>query len=360
MNQARDEVAFNPQMIILGRESRGISQKELATLLGFSQGKMSKVENGLMGLTQNEIMKISKVLNYPVGFFTRNKKIYGTGLSEYFHRKKQSVPSKKLNKIYARLEITRMHIQTLLSSVEMGESHFFQIDPDSYNGDIEKIAQITRATWRLPKGPIKNIVDVIEEAGGIIVPFDFEGANIDAISVWNPGYPPLIFTNFDRPMDRIRFTLAHEIGHLIMHQSPPSNIDDIEIQADQFASEFLMPRAEISSALNDVSLRKLAFLKPIWKVSMSALLKRAQDIGKITDRQARYFWMKMNKAGFRVQEPPELEPPREKPTILEEIIKVHYENLSYSVKDLCEILYLNEDEFRNLYSFKHSHLRVVK
>jgi len=355
-----DGAQYNHQLIVLGRESRAISQSEMARLLNFSQGKLSKVENGLITLTNEELIKVAEVLSYPVQFFQRNERIYGMGLSEFFHRKQQSVPQKHLQKIYARLEIRRMEIQSLLKSVDIGESNFFFMDPDKYDGDVEKIAQIVRATWHLPNGPVHNVIEIIEDAGGIVVPFDFEGSKVDAISLCHPGSPPIIFFNYERPMDRIRFTLCHEIGHLIMHQRPPSVDQDIESQADRFASEFLMPKADISHQLNNINLKVLASLKPYWKVSMAALLKRATDIGKLTERQSRYLWTQMGKAGYRAQEPSELEPPREMPSLLNEILKTHYEELKYTVSDLSSAVTLNEAEFKSLYSPKHSHLRLVR
>lgn len=351
---------YNHQLIVLGRESRGISQSQMAKLLGISQGKLSKVENGLVTLTQDELEKIADILDYPVHFFQRNERIYGMGLSEFFHRKQQSIPQKQLNKIYAKLELRRMEIQALLKSVDIGESNFFHLDPDEYDGDVERIAQLVRATWHIPKGPLQNVVDIIEEAGGIVVPFDFEGTKIDAISLWHPGSPPLIFVNFDRPMDRIRFTLCHEIGHLIMHRRPPSNNEDIEAQADRFASEFLMPKEEISHLLNNVNLQTLAALKPYWKVSMAALLKRASDLGKITERQSRYLWTQMGKAGYRSQEPPELEPPRETPWLLNEILEIYQKELQYTPRDISSALALKESEFKSIYSLKRPHLRLVR
>lgn len=354
-----EEGIYNHKMVVLARESRGISQKELCEMSGLSQGKLSKIENGLVTVTNEDAEKLSGSLNYPLSFFSRNERIYGVGLSEYFHRKRQSVTQKTLNKIYAKLEIRRMEIVTLLKAIDLGDVTIPIIDPDDYDNDIEKITQIVRATWQMPKGPVDNVVDVIEEAGAIIVPFDFEQANVDGISVWHSGMPPLIFVNFDRPMDRIRFTLSHELGHLVLHRNPPSDGNDIEEQADRFASEFLMPAQDISASLNNLSIQKLASLKPYWKTSMGSILKKASDLGKITERQSRYFWMQMNKLGYRTVEPPELCPPTEKPFLLDEIIKLHQNELNYSVKDMSAAMDLNPNEFQNLYIRNFGHLRLV-
>lgn len=358
--QVTHDLQYNHQLIVLGRESRGISQSDMAKQLGFSQGKLSKVENGLLAVTDEEISLFSRILGYPPHFFQRNEKVYGVGLSEFFHRKKQSVPQKQLMKIYARLEIRRMEIQQLLKSVDIDEPNFPYLDPDKYNGDVEQIAQMLRATWSLPRGPITNVIDVLEEAGAIVIPFDFEGANIDAICLSHPGSPPLIFTNFDRPFDRVRFTLSHELGHIIMHRRPPSEDTDIELQADQFASEFLMPKQEIASMLGNITLPKLASLKPYWRTSMASLLVRAKDLGKITERNYRYLWMQMGKSGYRTREPEELDISTEEPLTLKEILNVFKNDLKYTRKDLSSTVALSETEFAHYYTPFESRLRRIK
>ncbi|WP_091011988.1 ImmA/IrrE family metallo-endopeptidase [Paenibacillus amylolyticus] len=282
------------------------------------------------------------------------------GLSEFFHRKKQAVPQKVLSTIYAKLELRRMEIQTLLKSVDTDDPAFFHMDPEKYDGDIEMIAQTVRAALKVPNGPIHNVMDILEDAGAVVIPFDYGGANIDAICLSNPGVPPLIFTNFDRPMDRIRFTLCHELGHIIMHRKPPTEDVDIEEQADRFSSEFLMPKKEISHYLSGVNIQKLAALKPYWKVSMNALLKRAVDLNKITERQSRYLWTQMGKSGYRVKEPAELDLPYEKPSMLEEIIQVHQNDLRYTPKDLSSATFLSQSEFEELYPVEAPRIRLIK
>ncbi|WP_342477422.1 XRE family transcriptional regulator [Paenibacillus sp. FSL H7-0350] len=360
MQVTYDELPFNKQLLTLARESRGISQIELAKSLGLSQGKMSKIENGLIGVTTEELENFAKYLDYPVSFFQRNEKVHGVGLSEFYHRKRQSVPQKSLNKIYAKLEARRMEISLLLKSVDLGEPDFHYMDPDRFNGDIPQIAATIRAAWHIPQGPIQNVVEVIENAGGIIIPFDFEGVNIDAITMFHPNTPPLVFTNFDRPMDRIRFTLCHELGHIIMHRKPPDEETDIEEQANIFASEFLMPKTEIIASLSELTLKKLASLKLYWKVAMSALLVRASTLGKVNAGQSKYLWEQLGKHGYKTKEPEELNPPKETPYMLEEVIKLHQEELGYSSSDLSRTLHLNDLEFRKMYTAHTSHLRLVK
>jgi len=113
--------------------------------------------------------------------------------------------------------------------------------------------------------------DIIYGAG-LSAGMDFETSKIDAISEWVPGYPPIVLVNSNEeiPTSRLRLTLAHEIGHLVMHQL--SSSPDIEDEANRFAAEFMMPRREIKASLYRLNLAKLTDLKRDWKVSMPALV----------------------------------------------------------------------------------------
>ena len=334
-------------MLILARESRGITQQDLAKKLGVTQGWLSRIEGGLRSVQKEDLMKFSEMLNYPPEFFFLEDKVYGPGLSELFHRKRQSVQNKLITTIYAQIGIRSLHIQRLLNGVNIGTVYIKHVELDDFEGNPADIARVVRASWRLPKGPIQNLVNVIEDARGIIIPFDFNSASIDAISHWQPELPPLFFINKFTPMDRVRFTLSHELGHIIMHQSYVNA--DIEHQADQFAAEFLMPEKEIRPYLADLSLEKLATLKQYWHVSMNALLHRASDLGEITPRHARTLWTQLGKAGYRTREPRELDVPREKPSLLNEILQTYLVDMKYSVKELARYLCLFEHEIRNTY-----------
>ena len=82
------ERLINHEMVILARESRGLTQNELAKRLHITQSALSRVEGGLRGVTELSLTNLSKVLGYPISFFTQQRPIYGVGLVEVFHRKR--------------------------------------------------------------------------------------------------------------------------------------------------------------------------------------------------------------------------------------------------------------------------------
>jgi Zn-dependent peptidase ImmA (M78 family)/transcriptional regulator with XRE-family HTH domain len=352
---------INPDMIKIARESRGLSQTELAGLISVSQGKISKIESGLLSVSDEMLQDLSRHLSYPASFFSFDDKVYGYGISGIgilYHRKRQNLSNEIIDRLHAQINIRRMHLVRLLKSVEIKNNLFRPFDIDEYDGKIEDIARNVRASWMLPNGPIKNLTKGIEDAGGIVIEFDFGTKKVDAISQWTPGLPPLFFTNTNAPGDRLRFSLAHELGHIFMHRLSTPNMEE---EADKFAGEFLVPSHEISSSLNFVTLQKLANLKPHWKVSMASLLYRASELNKVTKRQYQYLWMQMGKAGYRTVEPPELEIPRERPTLLQELMNTYRTKLNYSLTELSTLLGLFEDEIKTIYfDQKTPHLTLVK
>src|SRR5207253_274668 len=159
-----------------------------------------------------------------------------------------------------------------------------------YKSGPEEIAQLVRSAWMIPMGPVQNMTEAIENAGGIVVRMDFQTRQADALSEWIPGFPPLFLVNSDPgiPGDRLRLTLAHEVAHAVMHRYPNPEMED---QANSFAAEFLMPRRQIRASLYNLTLAKLVQLKRIWKVSMAALIHRAFELKTITEAQRKYLYI---------------------------------------------------------------------
>jgi Zn-dependent peptidase ImmA (M78 family)/DNA-binding XRE family transcriptional regulator len=346
---------FNPDMLILARESRSVTQSELAKRLSVSQANISKIEAGMLGISDEQIKHIAEILDYQESFFFQPSPRHGFASNCLYHRKRQSVPVYELRRIIAEFRIFGLEVANLLRAVEIEtENRFHRMDMVEYESP-ELIAQLLRRSWGLPLGPIQNLTAAIENAGGIIIRCSFGTRKIDAMSQWAADMPPLIFVNSEAPGDRLRYSLAHEIGHIIMHQIPTN---DMEREADKFAAELLMPKVEIAPYLSNVSIAKLASLKPHWKVSMAALLMRAGDLKKVTQRQKEYLWTEMGKRGYRLKEPIDIA--IEQPRTIYDMVETHLNQLGYSVAELSNLMHSKEDSFRLRYlDEKVSHLRAV-
>ncbi len=342
----------NCEMLALARKARGLTQPQLANRLKVTQGHVSKWERGQMEIPEDRLPDIAKELDFPVEFFERPERVHDYGPPCLYHRKRQTMPAILLHQIEAQVNIARLAVEELLADIEVEtEQGFPRFDIDEYDSP-EQIAQELRHHWRLPHGPITNLVRTIESAGGVVIRRFFGTRKIDAISQWPPDGHPIFVVNADIPTDRVRFTLAHEIGHLVMHTIPS---DDPEREADRFASEFLMPAIDILPDLEDLTLQRAASLKLYWRVSMAALVRRAHDLGQITQRQYQRFVIRLRDQ-YKYVEPNPLTP--EEPTVISDAINVHRNVHGYSLSEVWRLAKLHERDFRESFMPKTS-LRLI-
>ena len=357
---------FNADLLRTGRQSRGWSQTELSKRSGVSQARLSKLENGLITPTPDQLLgldRIADALSFPRSLFFEPDRVFGLPMSVHpMYRKKASVGQRSLERLEAQINLHLFHIRRLLKSVDFQpELSVPNLDIDDFNGDAERIAELLRRTWLVPMGPIKKLIAWIENAGCVVIHCDFAAFSVDGVTVNAPGMPPCIFLNRNQPTDRQRYSLAHELGHIVMHSMPSTTM---EKEANDFASAFLMPAGDIRPYLSGrLTIQKLAELKPVWRVSMQALLYRAKAIGAITANQSQYLWRQISASGYRRREPSELDLPAEKPGVLPEFFRVHIEELDYEIKELCGFLHIFEDDLRSMYPLPdmpdQRHLRLV-
>lgn len=345
----------NPAMISLAREARGLTQIDLAERLHITQGFLSKMESGHLGVPQETIYALSDILNFPPKFYFQKYDVYPASM--HLYRKHKTLPVKDLNRITAWMNIYRFHVLHLLQAADIESELLPECDVDEFGSAIE-VARAVRAAMKLPRGPIENLCSVLEDWGVVVIPFHplnrkFQGASM---LMERGGYIMLI--NADMPGDRFRWTLAHELGHIVMHRIPAA---DAEKEADQFAGEFLMPAREIGQYLSEPTLERLASLKRYWKTSISSILIQAKNIGAITENQYRTQITRLAKEGItRTSEPRELAIPREEPTLIRELVEYHTKELGYSNEELSDLMALNIAELMSIYKPPFSGLRIVR
>lgn len=350
--------AFNPEMLSIARGSQGITQTDLARKIGVSQGKIAKWEDGILEPQSPDILMMADSLHYPPEFFFQPDSVHGFGSCCLYHRKRKTIPATHLRKIHDQINVLSMGISRLLRNVSFEPPDAFpQFDIDEY-GTPQKAAQALRATWRMPLGPVKNLVALIEDFGGIVVPIDFGTSKLDAVSLWPRRMPPLFFVNRHKPADRTRWSLAHELGHILMHRIPPPS-DEAEIQADAFAREFLLPQRDIAADMQDMSLGKAIRLKPKWRVSMQALINCAKEHQTISPRKHQWLYTQLSKLGYRTREPDPLLP--ERPYLLKKMIRVYLEELKYPAEQIARVAFCKSwEQFQRRYPvFEEGPFRIV-
>jgi Zn-dependent peptidase ImmA (M78 family) len=126
--------------------------------------------------------------------------------------------------------------------------------------------------------------------------------------------------------ERKRFTLAHELGHMLMDAVALADEKQVERAAHRFAGAFLMPTEvlwnEIGKRRSSISMGELVQLKKLLGVSLQSIIFRCRDLGLINEHVFRKLFQEFARRGWRsppYREPGAIEPEREEPRRLERL-----------------------------------------
>jgi len=318
---------YNPRMLTLAREARGLTQTALAQAMEVSQPLVAlwerEADDGRTPNPEQATRLASLLLIDPDAFFVGHglSRDYG---SEFYHRARQKTRRNDIKAIHARCRLTELRVERLLQGTQAPEDYIPDIDPDNHAGDIEKVATLARLRMGVPTGPVADLTELIERNGGLVMDRDLEAEGMDALCRWIEGLPKLFYLNGDTPGDRMRWFLAHELGHTVMHFGRDVEFKLAEEQANAFAGAFLMPASEVRRDFRGrVDLERLAQLKRKWRVSMQALAYRAHRLGCIDATRFKSIFTQMSRRGWRKTEPVNV--PRESPLGFKRLIRQQFD-----------------------------------
>ena len=215
------EISIVPARIRKGRIFRGLSITELAEKLDISKQALSRMEIGTLSVNSAMLVKISDSLDFPLDFFSKEIKQQVSNNSAIFFRT-NSISKKLKEKYLYKMDLYNEDLISYfrkyfnLPKLNLPENIY---DVESYTDEqIDDIAIKVRKHWGLGLSPISNLMDIIQKNGIIIFNFALEDTlkNTDGFSQWNNGNPTIAI-NKDNNYYRTRFSLAHELGHILLH-----------------------------------------------------------------------------------------------------------------------------------------------
>lgn len=289
------------------RELKGWTQAELASRIGLGQSAIAQFEGAALQPRPGVVEAICFQTGLPPAFF-ESPPVEHFPQGTLLFRSRASMTTSQARQAHAAALTVYELAEAMRRRTRKIPHRIPRFDLKRID-DIERAAAMTRSGIGIsPDGPIPNLVLSLERAGVLVLGLWEEMEDRDAFSLWSGTdlETPVIVLSPGRPGDRVRFSLAHELGHLVMHQAfrAPRNLRELERQADRFAGAFLLPASGILSELGDhPTLTLLAKLKARWRVSMQALILRAQALGLLTPRQVKYLYQQMQQRGWRRNEP---------------------------------------------------------
>jgi Zn-dependent peptidase ImmA (M78 family)/DNA-binding XRE family transcriptional regulator len=325
---------FNSTRLELARKRRGYTKTELAEKLGLSLRAVSSYESGEAPPSLETFVKIQSVLGFPAAFFE------GDNLDEPHVL---AVSFRSLTKMTAKMRDMALSQGAFAIHLNRWLEGIFELPaadlPDlSAESDPEVAAEFLRQAWGIGQQPVKNMIHLLESKGVRVFSIAVDSRDVDAFSTWK-GDTPFVFLNRYKSAEHSRFDAAHELCHLTMHQHGAPKGRNAEIEANKFASAFLMPRAGVLAHLPKFpTLPELRRLKKIWTTSMAAMCHRLHELHVISDWHYKMLFIEMSKRGYRVSEPDGA--PRETSLILPKLLSSLYQQDKMTRATIAEKLAL--------------------
>lgn len=327
-----DPSIFAGDRVRAARLLRGVSQTSLAKSLGLTQGAISQIESGRLSPSGAQIDAIALALNLPRSFFDAVPPDLPPVTLRF--RKQSRASATDTNRATQLVAEAYRIVWTLVHERDgyLPPSLPLAIDQVVTDDDIEQLAAATRTTLGLDAAsPVRHMTRALERAGVVVAPLSLSDDEDHAETVghfgascWpGPGDPALIGYFHGAAGDRQRFTLAHEVGHLVLH-SRRTFVADPEGEANRFAGALLVPRDAYQEFMGDSAptLRDFAMMKAKWGVSIQALIMRGSHLGLIDETRKTSLFKQISARGYRKNEPVNVHP--EEPVLFAKLIESRY------------------------------------
>ncbi len=293
---------LSPTRLSLARRLRGLKQTEVAVATHISRQSLWAYEHGRQVPNPAIVEQLGDALAVPPAFLTAGDVDEPTA---------DSISFRSLRRLPGRQRDQATAMSTIAIQVSTWIDRLFEVPavdiPDWQFVEPEIAADSLRGQWGLGYLPVPHLIHHLESRG--IRVFSVETiadrwSGMDALSFWYD-QTPYVLLNTAKSRSRLRMSLAHELGHLVLHQGDGfANRRDAEREAAQFASAFLMPQSSmLACGVRTADMKTLKGLKHEWGVSIAALVYRLHAVGMLSERRYRSAFIDLTSLGWRLDEP---------------------------------------------------------
>ncbi|HMT05935.1 MAG TPA: XRE family transcriptional regulator [Solirubrobacterales bacterium] len=340
--------AFDPARLSLARQAAGLRKKDLAEKVGISPASITQYEAGNTLPPSGTLAKLALACGFPVDFLAYDGKQSRPSDSTLpYFRSLRSTRAFERDQAEAFAVLVWQVVRVFEEHVDLPEVSIPSLPIEEFEptARAESLAEAVRAEWDVPRGPIGNVVNLLENHGAVCARQVSASSRVDAFSQWIDGRPFVLLWKTKNDGARSRFDAAHELGHLVMHPDADPGNKIMERQAHGFAAPFLMPADQILDELPRRSptqrdIPALVDLRIKWGASISALYYRSYELGVISEMVYRRSMIRLSEFGFRKQEPGEV--PKEEPSLLATALGLIEDALGYGLNELARETRLSE------------------
>ena len=307
------------------RRAAGLSQRALAAQTNISAMMISKYERGLAMPSSDVLLSLASALDIRMEYFFRTTEVELERV-EHRNRRAWNLPKSAENKLLSdvREQLERwLALEEVIGgqwTAEFSVPHELSIEISALD-EIETAAIQVREHWNLGLNPIPDLIDTLEARGVKVFATRFEDSRFEGMSA-RAGKHRLIVVGGAWPGDRQRFTIARELGHLVLDDRLNPSIDE-EAAANRFSGAFLAPLEKVREILGlrrqSLELPELHLLKHEFGLSMVGWSYRALEADVISKATHRAFSRVFSTHGWDVEEPGEAYP-QETPRLFEQTV----------------------------------------
>jgi len=332
---------FNIARLELARARRRYTAKSLAERADVAPVTFSRVVNGQQIPDDLTIEKLVKALRYPRDFFFRDD-VDPIDPSAASFRSFKAMTARERDAALAAGSLAYEMADWVKDRFNLPTADILDL---SHERNPSAAARTLRQHWAIGERPIANMTKLLETKGVRVFSLAENTRNVDAFSCWRNDEPYVFLNTFKTP-EHSRFDAAHELAHLVLHRhGGPRQGRLAEMEAQAFASSFLMPRDDVLATVPFVtSLDHIVKAKKRWGVSAAALAYRLHKMGIVTDWQYRTFCIQINRK-FGKTEPNGLPP--ERSTVWQKVLTDLWRD-GVTRNHIAADLNLPDDEIENL------------
>lgn len=367
-----------PQRIKEAREYCRLSVVELADRLDKTRQAVSQFENGTTNPTPEILAKIAEVTGFPIQYFSKAKRAQNTSTSQIPLYRGSPTKTKSLKRAYEIPAewsddiITYLKQYVILQDANIPSNLEFDFtNKVDIEQKVEEISDTMRCFWNLGKGPLRDIIGILENNGFILSKIPNKAKEVEAFSLWYEKVPHIFYEGNRSTAVSYNFSICHELGHLILHQALTETdaLDcnlhkDLEWQANAFAGAFLLPAESFGNEYLTSNLDSFIAIKKKWCVSLGAMIMRAYALGIIDSQQKSYLFRQLSARGFRKHEPFDDEIEFIGPSIIYNSIKLLVDNKIVNFQDFIDEMALPMDDLVSICSlpmeFVNQHLEAAR
>ena len=341
---------FKGANLRLARLYHELSLEQVAEQVGKTRQYIQRLETDDTSPTQELTSQLANALQLNVDFFYDNTAILVNEGLVHFRKRNTMLISTKLA-ILSRAELYRRLINIFDEYLSLPPVKFPSLNVATQE-DIEKAAEKCRVNWGLGMGPIENMTRLAEKLGAFVTTFESVSDDIDTLSV-PLSRPYIVSSKVKKSSCRQRFDIAHEVGHLILHEEVTTGDRTTESQANRFACALLLPRSSMAKYFpkpigGRIDWKGLSQFKLTWKVSKAAIIYRAHQLSLLTDSQYKTAFMGLKRKGEAVDEREDILIEHEKPLFFHQAMNMLIVDLCIKPQDLAKRMNISEYMFADL------------